>query len=184
MAARKRARPTISLTLNERTLTMLDAYASKHLGNRSEAADCIVGRYTYLTQEADLSSVSFDAFVMLCQINGGLITTKMVEPRGTLLAGAYQKLADQNDFRRTLDAKPPGFFRDDSQESRSAFIDKLNIEREHLNSVVNLVKSLDQTQSMALLEYVEQVLCGDDDTHIREHCANVYEQMQIRTRDI
>lgn len=157
---------------------MLDAYASKHLGNRSEAADCIIGRYTFLTQEADLSSITLDAFVMLCQLNDGIITNKVISPRAALLAGVYQKIADQEDFRDTLATKPPGFFRDDSCESRAAFVEKLNIERDQLDKIVATLKALDQTQNMALLEYVEQALSSENNVENYACCKEAYMQMQ------
>lgn len=181
MVARKRARPTISLTLNERTLAMLQIYAEKRLGNRSEAIDDIVARYTFLMQEADLSDVSFSAFETLCMLVDGVITTNMAAPRPTLLGCVFQKLADQDDFRRTLETKPIGFFRDDSRESRAAFIEKLDAERDHLDTIVALLKSFDQTQNMALLEYIEEVLGDKRGDDVAARCQTAYDRMQDRS---
>ena len=160
---------------------MLQIYAEKRLGNRSEAIDDIVARYTFLMQEADLSQVSFSIFESLCMLTGGAITTNMAAPRPTLLGCVFQKLADQDDFRRTLEVKPIGFFRDDSHESRKAFIEKLDAEREHVTSIIDLLKSFNQTQNMALLEYIEEVLRQKNDGDIAQRCQTIYDQMQNRS---
>lgn len=178
MATQKRTRPAITLTLGARTMTYLNTYAENHSSNRSDATDTIIARYEFLTSSADLSNISLMEFQTICGLAQGVSTTDAIAPRNTLIGPLYQKISDQNEFREMLQNKPIGFFKDDSLQNRDEFQNKLDEELIHIQSIIKLIKSFDEIQCMALLEYVEKVIAPVDEDGIIAISESVHSEMR------
>ena len=77
-----------------------------------------------------------------------------------------------------LQNKPIGFFKDDSLQNRDEFQNKLDEELIHIQSIIKLIKSFDEIQCMALLEYVEKVIAPVDEDGIIAISESVHSEMR------
>lgn len=71
-------------------------------------------------------------------------------------------------------------FADDTPQTRKAFEDNIDDAAKRLLKLMDVIDRLNEIQSFALLERIEEVLHGDGEIKIEKRFASVYKKMQAR----
>jgi hypothetical protein len=138
----------------------------------------VVNRFSALIISADLTMIGFHHFRTLCQLSDGVYTLDDVSGKTHFTSTIENALAEQLGFLEEIAGVK---FADDTPESRLAFLAKMNAERQYLEGLAMTVRMLSDTQAMALLERIEEVLYTSDE--VGEHkCKIVFDKMQERSR--
>lgn len=159
-------------------MSTLDHFLRKKCVNHDQALNAVVNRFAALIIDAELTAIDLDHFRSLCQLLDGVHTLDGVSGKALIRTAIETALTEQRDFREEIVGVK---FADDTPESRAAFVAKLDVERQHLEELITTVHMLSETQAMALLDRVEEVLSTPDE--VGEHtCKAVFEKMQARSR--
>jgi len=135
----------------------------------------VVGRFDRLMAAIDLTPVSKNHFRTMCQLLEGTATEQIIDGKSALLAKISEELETHKEFLSEVAHQK---FADDTPQSRNAFRRELGGAAKRLLEVMNVVDRLDEIQSFALLEHIEEVLHGVSDREIEDRCALVYKKMQ------
>jgi hypothetical protein len=159
-------------------MSTLDHFLGKKHVNHDHALNAVVNRFAALIIDAELTVIGLDHFRTLCQLLDGVHTLDNLSGKALFTSAIENALTEQCDFREEIAGVK---FADDTPERRAAFLEKLDVERQHLEGLIATVRMLSETQAMALLERVEEVLSTPDE--VGEHkCKAVFEKMQARSR--
>ncbi|MEH2536463.1 hypothetical protein V1287_000397 [Bradyrhizobium sp. AZCC 1699] len=159
-------------------MSTLDHFLQKKHVNHEQALNAVANRFAVLIVEADLAAIRLDHFRTLCQLLDGSDTLAYVSGKALFASAIQNALNEQHDFREEIVGVK---FANDTPENRAAFMAKLDVEREHLEELITLVRMFSETQALALLERVEEVLSTSDE--LLEHkCNTVFKKMQTRSQ--
>jgi hypothetical protein len=115
----------------------------------------VFNRVAFLITNARRMMIGLDHFRTLCQLLDGVHTLDNLSGKALFTSAIEIALTEQCDFREEIVGVK---FAGDTPESRAAFMAKLDVERQHLEGLIAIVLMLTETQAMALLERVEDVL--------------------------
>ena len=168
----KRARLSITVTISQKALKMLDAYSKRH-GNRSVGVERKILRHESLMASADLSQISEGSFRALCQLVTIHGLDSDTDPVLGVKAAVYTDMQQNREARENIAAQPIGSFTNDSVESRKAFFAKVDEEFESAQLLMKALREMNPLQTYALVEAIEEVLSGDK-YNLEAACSQVY----------
>ncbi|MEX6507716.1 hypothetical protein [Jiella sp. M17.18] len=167
-----RERLSVTVTLKKEVLDMLNVYCEKH-GSRSVGLERKIIRHEFMISMADLSKISKSDFRLLCQAATIHGLDSDHDPARNLKYVVYFDMQQNRDVKEDILSKPLGYFEDDSDETRSEYIERLDEEFAALEHLSAVLRDLGTVELYALLEAVEEVLAAKE-RDPEEVCAAVY----------
>jgi hypothetical protein len=142
-----------------------------------EMRSVVARRFDRLMAAIDLTKVSQDHFKTMCQLLEDTATEYASDGKSDLLAAISKELKKHGEFMSEAADKK---FADDTPQNRKAFKDNIDDAAKRLLKLMDVIDRLNEIQSFALLERIEEVLHGDGEIEIEKRCASVYKKMQAR----